>query len=106
ETITRYYDTGSGLIVAWKYDATLHPGLEQDEQLCHWVAKQRSWEVLPEEHQVRDEGNLPYALAIKPNMKLLIGARQRRKHMKWSACRCDIKDIEEGLRGSHRLQQL
>jgi protein tyrosine phosphatase len=106
--VTQHYDLGNGLIVPWEYDATLHAKLDQDEQLCHWIAKKSPWKVLQKESRVSDERvtSTSPSLAINPNTRLLIGARQHRNHMVWSACRCDIKNIEEELRGLNRLQQL
>lgn len=107
-SVLRHYDVGNGLLVLWEYDPMLHPMLATNEQLCHWIAKESPWEVLSDEpgSHAEQEASTSPSLVVYPDRRLLIGARQHRKHIVWSACRCDIKKIEEKLLGLHRLQHL
>lgn len=106
---TVQYDTGNGCIIPWQHDPAAHPELSQQEQLCHWVAKNTTPGALPldgsDSHAVPTPDISPPPFTNK--VKLLIGAPPRgRRHMKWSSCKCDIPTIEARLLGSNRLSPL
>ena len=93
EVIVRY-NSGGGSIVPWKHNFKKHPGMLDNERLCHWKEdfEDMSSEI---EDGVGDEPG------FVQNAQLLIGAGGR--GLEWRRCRCSIDNMTQYLKEHNRL---
>lgn len=89
------YNSGGGSIVPWKHDPTKHPGIRDDERLCHWID---GFEDMSSGIEDLVDGKLGFV----QNAQLLIGAGTNQQ-LKWRRCRCSVDTMTQHLKDYNRL---
>ena len=93
-TIMGYISEG-GCIVPWKHDTTEHPGVIDNERLCHW--KDGS-----EDTNSDIEDAVDRKIGFAQGERLLIGA-DRTRRLKWRKCSCSVDHMTQNLKEFNRL---